>query len=45
MIEFEWNGESKWTSLKAFSKNDAEFRFTNWMIGKGEYKITLIEEC
>lgn len=45
MIEFILNGENKWTSLKAHSLTDAEFRITNYMIGKGEFEITLIEEC
>ena len=45
MIEFELNGDYKWTSLKAHSMTDAELRVVNFMIGKGECKILNIEEC
>lgn len=49
MVEFEINGEYKWTSLKTRSENEAAFLVENAMITtkgvNGTYKLLKVTDC
>ena len=44
-VEFKINGEDKWTSVKARSESEAEFKVYNGMLHIGYADITRCEIC